>query len=342
VSTVRRNLRISIIIPAHCTPARSGTSRLRLTLLSLARQTLPADAYEVILVDNASEPALAEQVESWGLGDRVRVLRREDKGQAAGYNAGLAQARAPVVLLGTDDEVVSPDVLAAHVQRHDDQDSCLVVGHCLTMFHTALVHDVHSGVAEPAALTRAATNADTAWVPKAAAAMGLLEKPVTDEDVITHFDRLVALAGFLPEFEDIERVVGTGRCHTLPGGWLAMRVGNHSLPTDVLRDLGGLDEALDAFGSWYLDLDLGIRLCDGGIAFHHAPDAVSVNLEHPRKPGPILGVLPAMAYLIGKHPRMDVALSPLYFQRGLRIAEYARLLRGSARWWPEHWAPSAP
>lgn len=329
--------RISVIIPAHCTDARHGTSRLRLTLLSLARQTLADSDYEIILVDNASVPALADQVAAWDLSKRVRVIRRESLGQGGGYNAALPLARAPLVMLGLDDELASPQLLAEHLRHQEDGRGGLVIGHCLTMIHTALFGDVSIGEPLQGALSRIAVQANTSWLPGAATAMGLVNKPVTEDDVTAHFDRVVAIAGFLPEFEDIEATVATGRCHSMPGGWLTVRMGNHSLPKAVIEEVGGLDEALDEFGSWYIDLELGIRLCEARTSFLYAEDAVSVNIDHPRRPGSLLGAIPAMAYLIKKHPRMDVALSPMYFHSGLHIREYARMLRNASRQWPTHW-----
>ncbi|WP_019545215.1 glycosyltransferase family 2 protein [Streptomyces sulphureus] len=325
--------RISVVLPAHCSAARHGTSRLRLALLSWSRQTLPRDAYEIVLVDNASDPPLAAQVSEWGLADRVRVVRREETGLGSGYNRGVEAAEAPLVLLATDDELAEPGLLATHVSEHGGEQPALVIGRCTILFHTELFPDVTKAKVDPHALERAAVREETRWLPGAAAALGLAEKPVTEEDVTGDFDKVLALAGTTPQFQDIERTVASGHCHTLPGGWLAVRVGNHSLPVTTLREIGGLDETLDSFGGWYLDLELGIRLIDAGVRFRHAPEAVSANLTHPRAPGGMFGVVPAMAYLISKHNRMDVALSPLYFQRGLGIAEYARLLRSAERWW---------
>lgn len=325
--------RIGVVIPAYCTPGRHGTSRLRLALLSWCHQTLSPDEYEIVVVDNASQPSLAAHISEWGLTDRVRVVRREDAGLGAGYNEGFDALRSPLVLLATDDELAAPELLATHLAEQNGDRPALVIGHCTILFHTALFHDVTVAEVDPHALEQAAGRQETRWLPGAAATMGLAEKPVTEKDVTEDFNRILALAGTTPQFQDIERTLASGRCHALPGGWLAVRVGNHSLPVRTLHDIGGLDETLDAFGGWYLDLDLGIRLTDAGVRFQYAAKAVSVNLTHPRAPGGLLGAVPATAYLISKHPRMDVVLSPLYFQRDLGIAEYARLLRSAERWW---------
>ncbi|MFI8436231.1 glycosyltransferase family 2 protein [Streptomyces sp. NPDC079020] len=302
--------RISVVLPAHCTEARHGTSRLRLTLISLTRQTLDPGDYEVIVVDNASEPPIASLVSGWGLADRVRVVRREETGLGAGYNAGLAEARAPLILLGTDDELAAPEMLARHLEGHARAEPSVVFGHCTFLFHTELFHDVTIAEPAPKALDRAAARGETGWLPGAVACLGLADKPVTADDVMHAWDKLMALAGTTPQFDDIERTVASGRCHSLPGGWLAMRVGNHSLPVTVLREIGGFDETPDEHGGWYLDLELGIRLADAGLRFGYAPAAVSTNLTHPRGAGGMLGVVSGMAYVLSKHPRMDVTLSP--------------------------------
>lgn len=326
---------MSIIIPAHCSEARHGTSRLQLTLLSLCRPTARRDAYEVILVDNASEPALAPQVAAWGLADCVRVIRREQTGFASGYNIGIAAARAPVTLLGTDDELVAPGMLDLHLSAHECGPASLVFGHCMVTFHTELFHDVITAELVPGVLAQVGAKAETDWLPGAAAALDLTEKAITVDDVVHRFDRVLDLAGTLAQMEDIERAVASGRAHSMPGGWLAMRVGNHSVPTDILKEVGGFDAKFDEYGGWYSDIDLGLRLADAGVEYRYAADAISVNINHPRTPGPMLGTVAGMAYLIAKHRRMEVALSPLYFQHRMPLMGYSALLRRALRERPD-------
>lgn len=329
------NPRISVLVPAFCTPRRHGTSRLELALASWTRQTLPPERYEVIVVDDGSDPPLLPQIERWGLAGRVRVLRQENSGLAHAYNTGIEAARGDSVLFATDDELASPTLLESHVAAHDRAPGALVFGECRTIFHTEMFTDVTVGELVPGALTRIPAGAADRWVRESVVAMGMHLKPITRADVENDFDKVLRWAGTLPAFADIERTLRRGNCHELAGGWLAVRVGNHSVATATARALGGFDAVLDEHGGWYCDIELGLRLANAGVRFELIADALSANLAHPRSPGLFMGALSGMAYLFGKHRRMDVALAPLYFQRELGLAEYARLLRGAEKWWPD-------
>jgi glycosyltransferase involved in cell wall biosynthesis len=327
--------RISVIVPAYCTSRRHGTSRLELALASWARQTLRPDQYEIVVVDDGSDPPLYPQVNRWGLGDRVRVLRQENSGLAHAYNAGIAASRGDLVLFATDDELAGPTLLEAHVTTHDRVPNAMVFGECRTIFHSELFTDVTVPELVPDAMNRIPANPSDRWLREAVAATGLHRKPITRSDVENDFDKVLRWAGTLPTFADIERNLRRGHCHELEGGWLAVRVGNHSVSTKTMRSLGGFDLVLDEHDGWYLDIEVGLRLVTAGIRFELTDGAMSANLAHPRSPGLFMGALSGMAYLFGKHRRLDVALAPLYFQRELGLAEYARLLRGAQKWWPE-------
>jgi len=334
---------VSVLLPAYCTERRHGSSRLRLALVSLGRQTLPADDYEVIVVDNGSEPPLATVVPTWDLPGPVRVLTLDRPGFARAYNAGLAAARAPLVLLGTDDEVFAPAALEAHVRHHRRAGRPEVgFGACRTMFHTEAFRDVTTAEVVPAVLARMRARPESSWLGPAMSALGLIDRPVTAADVRDHFDRLLALSATIPAFADIERVVGSGRAHRMRAGWLAMRVGNHTVPAGQLQAIGGADEELDRYGGWYVDIDLGLRLVGHGVAFGLVADALSTNLPHPRGDGYLLGAVAGMAYLIEKHRRMDVALSAIFFHRGFGIGSFSRILETVPVATPQDLALAAP
>ncbi|MGC5033402.1 glycosyltransferase family 2 protein [Micromonospora sp. DT229] len=335
---------LAVVIPAYCTERRHGSSRLWLALVSLCRQTLPPDRYEIIVVDNGSEPPVAELLPRWDLADRVRVVTRARSGICGAFNAGIAAARAPLVLLGTDDEIFGPGALEAHVRHHAGFDQPQVgFGVCYMAYHTEVFHDVTTAEVVPQVRARMAGRAESAWLAGALTALGLVERAITPADVESGFDQLLRLSGKVALFADIERTVGSGRCHRLTAGWLAMRLGNHTVPTEALRAVGGFDEELDGYGGWLSDVELGFRLVAHGLAFGLVADAPSINLPHPRGDGYLMGEVPAMAYVINKHRRMDVALAPLYFQRGYGIASFSRLLAtaGAATGGPAWVAPPA-
>lgn len=102
-------IRISAIV---CTLDRAAY--LELALASLARQNVPRETFEVIVVDNGSTDDTAATV------DRARaslpdllLVDEPRKGLSHARNAGLAHARGAIVAYLDDDAEASPDWLAA-------------------------------------------------------------------------------------------------------------------------------------------------------------------------------------------------------------------------------------
>jgi glycosyltransferase involved in cell wall biosynthesis len=102
---------VSVILPTH----NPDAGRLRRTLAGLRAQTLPADRWETLLIDNACRPPVALA----GLADvpaNLRVLRESRLGLTAARRCGFTESQAPLCVLVDDDNLLAPDYLA-HVIR---------------------------------------------------------------------------------------------------------------------------------------------------------------------------------------------------------------------------------
>jgi glycosyltransferase involved in cell wall biosynthesis len=100
---------LSVIIPVH-----NRSDLLGPTLLSLDRQTLANDRFEVIVVDDGSDPPLAV--------GPVRTLRNDVAcGAAAARNRGAEQATGRVLLFLDAECVAHPGLLEAHLRAHHRQ-----------------------------------------------------------------------------------------------------------------------------------------------------------------------------------------------------------------------------
>ncbi len=100
-------LRISVIICTH----NPHTARITRVLRSLMRQTIDADTWELLLIDNASIPAFR-----WpdGSGDdaKLRIISEPMLGLTFARRRGVAEARGEFIVFVDDDNVLEPDYLA--------------------------------------------------------------------------------------------------------------------------------------------------------------------------------------------------------------------------------------
>lgn len=105
-------MQLSVILTTH----NPDPARLRRTLAGLRAQTLAADAWECILVDNASHPpvdlAPFADVSPAGL----RLEPEPQLGLTAGRRRGLSVMRGELAVLVDDDNVLAPDYLAHAVR----------------------------------------------------------------------------------------------------------------------------------------------------------------------------------------------------------------------------------
>jgi glycosyltransferase involved in cell wall biosynthesis len=91
---------------------------LRRALASLCDQTLPPDAFEVVVVDDGSTDSTREVVRAFEHRLPLRYSHQANAGLASGKNHALALARAPLVVFCDDDDILAPDTLEAHVRAH--------------------------------------------------------------------------------------------------------------------------------------------------------------------------------------------------------------------------------
>ena len=107
---------VSVIIPAY-----NVAGFVEASIRSVLDQTL--QPVEVIVVDDGSTDRTAAVVEAV-VDSRVRLVRQSNRGVSAARNAGLALARAPLVLFLDGDDLLVPDALgrmSAALQAQPDR-----------------------------------------------------------------------------------------------------------------------------------------------------------------------------------------------------------------------------
>jgi len=97
----------SVVVPAH-----NAEATLDACLSSLGQQTLPRQAYEIIVVDDGSSDGTAEVAQRH---EGVVVIREEQSGPAKARNRGAAEARGRYLVFTDADCEADPDFLRALV-----------------------------------------------------------------------------------------------------------------------------------------------------------------------------------------------------------------------------------
>lgn len=102
-------MKLSVVICTH----NPAADRLFATLEALKAQTLRADGFETLLVDNASTRFPSRELIELHAPARMRVIREPELGLTPARKRGLREARAPIVIFVDDDNVLDPDYLEA-------------------------------------------------------------------------------------------------------------------------------------------------------------------------------------------------------------------------------------
>jgi glycosyltransferase involved in cell wall biosynthesis len=99
---------ISVIIPAYNRPGP-----LRRCIVSLASQVYPREKFEIIIVDDGSEPPVATSLSDFSCDLHIVHIQQPHEGVAAARTTGIAHARGPILAFLDHDCTASPDYLAA-------------------------------------------------------------------------------------------------------------------------------------------------------------------------------------------------------------------------------------
>jgi serine acetyltransferase/GT2 family glycosyltransferase len=115
--------RLSVVIATHDRP-----ELLTRLLRELADQTLPKQEYEVLVVDDGSDPPVLPMLARLGLPIALRLEEQACAGAAAARHRGIQAARGELLVLLDDDMRIGRDFLEQHALRHPAGSRVAVIG----------------------------------------------------------------------------------------------------------------------------------------------------------------------------------------------------------------------
>ncbi len=121
---ILENPKISVIIPAY-----NACKFIAEAIESVLNQTFPA--HEIIVVDDGSTDGTGEFVEKQ-FGDKVKVIRQENKGQGAARNAGIKVATGNIFQFLDADDLLLPNKFEVQLDfwRRNPEFDIVYCDHC--------------------------------------------------------------------------------------------------------------------------------------------------------------------------------------------------------------------
>ena len=237
-------LRCTVVVPTY-----NRRTLLGHTLESLARQRMPREEFEVIVVDDGSSDGTAELVADYTDRLQLKYFFQEDRGNRSSLarNVGATNARSDVCVFVDDGVILHSGCVQAHVASHEAADGPVAV--CGYVYGFNL------------------DNEDAEVMEQ--------ELDFTDADGV--IDRLEREHRWLDVREKFYKRYDDDFAD-LPAPWVIYWSCNVSAPTALVREVGGFDETLTNWGGE--DLDLGYRLHRAGARFIVNRRASAFHVPH--------------------------------------------------------------
>ncbi|MEU8353649.1 glycosyltransferase [Streptomyces sp. NPDC048845] len=239
--------RCSVIVPTY-----NRVDLLRYTLDSLVRQSLPRDAFEVLVVDDGSSDGTADLVASYR--DRLDLgyFFQEDRGYrvAKARNTGLRHARGPVSVFVDSGMILHSRALAAHCAAHEAVTGPVAV--------CGYVHGFNETSENGEQIARSIDYDD----------------PDATIDAFTEHEQWQDVREWYYDHYGDE-------LFRLAAPWLMFWTCNVSANTAQVKAVGMFDEAYRTWGGE--DIDLAYRLHEDGARFVLRRDATSIHCPHPKE-----------------------------------------------------------
>ena len=118
-------MKVSIVIPTH-----NRLEKLRETVEKLRRQDFPTEDYEIVVVDDGSNPPVVFETD-FTVSPTIRIVRLEGEERSVARNTGAREAKGELVIFIDDDIATKEDFVKNHWQAHQEFAKTLAIGEIL-------------------------------------------------------------------------------------------------------------------------------------------------------------------------------------------------------------------
>lgn len=118
-------MKVSIIIPTH-----NRLEKLRETVEKLREQDFPTEDFEIIVVDDGSNPPVTFE-KDFTVSPEVKIVRLEGEERSVARNTGAREAGGELLIFVDDDISVKKDFVEKHWQAHQEFSEALAIGEIL-------------------------------------------------------------------------------------------------------------------------------------------------------------------------------------------------------------------
>lgn len=314
-------MQMSVVIPAY-----NQRERLRLVLCGLEGQSLPAECFEILVVDDGSTDGTAEMLAQLGMANLQVLGLGIHQGRNPARNLGIEAARGELVVLLDGDALPAPDLLERYWEAFEQFGKRTVLcGFHYTLADMEYFQDPQTG--ELFDVLPSSVVQDYLAGRRA-------EMVVTEEEIRGDFTAVRARScegGYpFPESAELQQQILSMQIMCPEGAvrWLSFIPHNGAIGRKLLREAGGFDERISFSEGWELAYRLqryhgaGVQpvKADSFHLYHYhdfiTPDAVLQETMTRYR---------AIEYMAEKHG--DARIRLLYFW-------YASL-------WPDRFVPDA-
>ncbi|MFT5088619.1 MAG: tetratricopeptide (TPR) repeat protein/glycosyltransferase involved in cell wall biosynthesis [Candidatus Latescibacterota bacterium] len=259
---------ISVIIATH-----KQKERLRLVLSALDKQSIGEKFFEIVVVDDGSTDGTRTMLNSLQIANLHVESFDANQGRCQARNTGIKKACGDLLVFLDGDALPSPDLLECYWQAHTTNGvNAVLCGDQYVLPQLEFFQDPQTGALLDAPLSCSA---------RRHLAQQHERILVTEDRVREDFAAIAAQAiegGYpFPQVRALQREFHE-LCETVPDsalGWLGLYPHNMAVPSVLLEQVGGFDEAITFCEGW----ELGYRLKMAGGKFIRAR-ALSYHLYH--------------------------------------------------------------